>query len=82
MTQRESQKPGSELHIDERSPIGEIMADPKFLEAGRFLQLPDKIELPRRLYVARESGDQTNRIRIEAAASPLLEAIGDSMSGQ
>lgn len=82
MMQSKSQKPQPKLHIDARSPIGDVIADPKFLEAGGFLQLPDELELPRRLYVAHESGDQIKSIRIEAAASPLLEAIGESMTGQ
>ncbi len=62
--------------------IGEVILDPRFLEAGRFASLPGGAELPCEIYVAPGGPDQARPIPVRSSASPYLEALGQSMTEQ
>ncbi|MFV1975535.1 MAG: hypothetical protein ACC651_07275 [Candidatus Scalindua sp.] len=60
------------------TPIGDIIADPKFLEEGKFPELPGNLELPRKLYFSNHSRNQ-KIIPIEEARSSILKTLDRSM---
>ncbi len=68
--------------IDKNVPVGEIIANPKFLEAGKFPELPGNIKLPQKLYYCEQPGSGKKDISFDKPTSPILERIGHSMTRQ